>query len=286
MNYIPSPSVGVPPTATPRRKFRLTEKSENRLHANGWPKSVEHVRIGGVPVALLTTDQWLDLLLSDCRETRLNQRRPRYHSAANGHVISEYARNPQLRATLEQADAIAADGMPMVLFSRLIAKSVPSRAATTDLFHDIAALAQREKLTMYFLGASEKENRLAVENVRRLYSDAVVAGRHHGYFSEEEEPAIVDAIRQARPDILWIGLGLPRQEYFALKHRESLMGVTWIKTCGGLFNFLSGTNSRAPRWMQNAGLEWLYRIFLEPRRLMWRYLVTGMHATWLMLKLR
>lgn len=264
----------------------LADNFEKRLHADSWVTPVDHIRIGGVPVAPLSTRQWLDLLISDYHDTQLNHRLPRYHSAANGQVISEYARNSRLRATLEQADAIAADGMPLVLFSRLTGQSVPNRAATTDLFHDIAALAQREKLTMYFLGGSEDENRVAVENVGRLYSDAVIAGRRHGYFSVGEEPAIIEEIRNARPDILWIGLGVPRQEYFALQYREALTGVTWIKTCGGLFNFLSGTNSRAPRWMQMTGLEWLYRTMLEPRRLMWRYLVTNIHAAWLMVTVR
>lgn len=264
----------------------MAEKSEKRLHANNWVNPVDQIRIGGVPIAPLSTHQWLELLLSDYNETRLNSQLPRYHSAANGQVISEYARNPQLRATLEQADAIAADGMPIVLFSRLTGRSVSDRAATTDLFHDIAAFAQREKLTMYFLGGSEEENRLAVENVGRLYSGAVIAGRHHGYFSLGEELSIVAGIRRTNPDILWIGLGVPRQEYFALQYREALGGVTWIKTCGGLFNFLSGTNSRAPRWMQKTGLEWLYRTILEPRRLAWRYLVTNIHAAWLMVTVR
>lgn len=270
----------------PPGEFRLAKQSEKRLHANSWLNPVDHIRIGGVPIAPLSTRQWLDLLLSDYHETRLNNHLPRYHSAANGQVISEYARNPQLRATLEEADAIAADGMPLVLFSWLTGRCVPDRAATTDLFHDIAALAQREKLTMYFLGGTEKENRAAVENVGKLYGDAVIAGRHHGFFAVADEPAIIAEIMQTKPDILWIGLGVPRQEYFALKNREALAGVTWIKTCGGLFNFLSGTNSRAPRWMQKTGLEWLYRTILEPRRLLWRYMVTNVHAAWLMVTVR
>lgn len=285
MNYSTPASVEAPPMKAPG-EFQLTEKSGKRLDAAAWSGPIYHVRIGGVPVAPLSTDQWLDLLLSDYHETRLGRCLPRYHSAANGQVISEYARNPKLRATLEQADAIAADGMPLVFFSRWINRPVPVRAATTDLFHDIAAFAVREKLTMYFLGSSEQENCAAVETVRRLYSDAVIAGRHHGYFSIADEPAIIESIRKAKPDILWIGLGLPRQEYFALQCRDALAGVTWIKTCGGLFNFLSGTNSRAPRWMQKIGLEWLYRTTLEPRRLAWRYLTTNVHAAWLMVRLR
>ena len=105
----------------------------------------------------------------------------------------------------------------------------------------------------------------------------------HGFFTDADLDGVVDGIRAARPDVLWIGVGRPRQERLAVELRDRLTGVTWIKTCGGLFDFLSGRASRAPDWMQRLGLEWLYRMGLEPRRLFWRYAVTNPHAIYRML---
>jgi N-acetylglucosaminyldiphosphoundecaprenol N-acetyl-beta-D-mannosaminyltransferase len=133
------------------------------------------------------------------------------------------------------------------------------------------------------LGGSPEALRKATVNVRRLYPGLKLVGSRHGYFRPEEEDAIVAEIEAARPDILWVAMGAPREQRFAVKNRERLTGIGVIKTSGGLFDFLSGERSRAPSWMQAAGLEWLYRMLLEPRRLFVRYAVTNPHAAYLLL---
>jgi exopolysaccharide biosynthesis WecB/TagA/CpsF family protein len=114
-----------------------------------------------------------------------------------------------------------------------------------------------------------------------------VALKHRGTAQhlrrQGDEERIIDTINRARPDILWLGLGAPAEQSFAIRHRDRLRGVGLIKTSGGLFDFLSGKNARAPDWMQNAGLEWAYRIYLEPRRLAGRYRMTNPHAQFLLL---
>jgi exopolysaccharide biosynthesis WecB/TagA/CpsF family protein len=108
-------------------------------------------------------------------------------------------------------------------------------------------------------------------------------GHRHGYFSRDQEPAIVRSINLARPDILWIGMGAPAEQQFVIRNRQHLRGVGIIKTAGGLFDFLSGRARRAPPWMQTAGLEWAFRTMLEPRRLAGRYMMTNPHALFLLL---
>jgi N-acetylglucosaminyldiphosphoundecaprenol N-acetyl-beta-D-mannosaminyltransferase len=103
------------------------------------------------------------------------------------------------------------------------------------------------------------------------------------YMSADEEGAVVDEINAAAPDILWIGMGVPREISFSTRHRDKLTNVGLIKTSGGLFDFLSSKNSRAPAWMQTTGLEWLYRLSLEPKRLFRRYASTNLHAAYLLL---
>jgi N-acetylglucosaminyldiphosphoundecaprenol N-acetyl-beta-D-mannosaminyltransferase len=256
------------------------------LLAESWPAPVAPVIVGGLPVAPLTTRQWVELMLSDHEFVRNRGGAPRYHSAVNGNVLSVNATNAEFSAALREADALAADGVPILFGARLFGRvGIPDRAATTDLFHDLARAAEAEGLSMYFLGGTEKENRAAVAEVRRQYPGLRIAGRHDGYFDIGEEAKLMREITGARTDILWVGLGVPREDIFVVRNRAGLQGVTWIKTCGGLFNFLSGSRSRAPLWMRRSGLEWLYRLALEPRRLFRRYFFTNFHALWLMMRL-
>ena len=123
-----------------------------------------------------------------------------------------------------------------------------------------------------------------MRRARALYPELDIVGYNSGYLRRDgDEDRIIETINEARPDILWLGLGVPREQEFAMRNRDRLRGVGLIKTSGGLFDFLSGKNSRAPAWMQQVGLEWAYRIYLEPRRLAGRYLMTNPHALFLLL---
>jgi exopolysaccharide biosynthesis WecB/TagA/CpsF family protein len=197
------------------------------------------------------------------------------------------ARDGKVRGLFEAADLIHADGTPLVFASRMrAALPLPERVATTDLFHDVAARAPAVDATFYLLGATDEVIVRAAENVRRMYPRLTVVGHRSGYFSADAESDVVAEINAARPDILWVGMGAPAEQRFSLRHRARLANVGLIKTSGGLFDFLSGRNSRAPFWMQAMGLEWAYRMALEPRRLAWRYLTTNPHAAYLLLTSR
>ncbi|HCD84769.1 MAG TPA: glycosyltransferase, partial [Agrobacterium sp.] len=107
-----------------------------------------------------------------------------------------------------------------------------------------------------------------------------------GYFKRDEEEAILSDIVASQTDILWVGFGIPLEQRFVSRNLDRLSGIAVIKTCGGLFDFLAGKNSRAPQWMQDMGLEWLYRAMLEPKRLGKRYLLTNPIAIYSLLKHR
>ena len=189
-----------------------------------------------------------------------------------------------VRELFAAADVIHADGQPMVLASRLLCRHpLPERVATTDLFHDVAERSVLAGATFFMLGATRDSLTSAERNVRRRYPGLRLVGAHHGYFGACEEDEIVDLVNTARPDILWVSLGAPREQAFCARNRERLTGVGVVKTSGGLFDFLSGDRSRAPDWMQVAGLEWLYRLRLEPRRLFRRYALTNPHALFLLM---
>ena len=127
-------------------------------------------------------------------------------------------------------------------------------------------------------GADEISNLVATQKTQERYPDLKIAGRRNGYFSKDEEAEIVAEINDLKPDILWVSMGVPREQRFIREHIDSLKNVGVIKTSGGLFDFLSERNSRAPNWMQSAGLEWAYRAMQEPKRLGPRYLLTNPQA--------
>jgi exopolysaccharide biosynthesis WecB/TagA/CpsF family protein len=241
--------------------------------------------IGGLPIAMIDRAESAQLMVDIALARRNTSRAPLIFTSANGQVLSMCARRAGMRELFLKADLIHADGMPLVFVSRLFHKTpLLERVATTDLFHDVAPVAQRRGARIFFLGAAKSVVDQATRHVRTLYPDLNIVGHGSGYLRRQgDEDRIINDINGARPDILWLGLGAPAEQDFAVRNRERLHGVGLIKTSGGLFDFLSGKNSRAPAWMQNAGLEWAYRIYLEPRRLAGRYLMTNPHALFVLL---
>jgi N-acetylglucosaminyldiphosphoundecaprenol N-acetyl-beta-D-mannosaminyltransferase len=239
---------------------------------------VPWVAIGGLPIAAIGREQSAQLMIEAALARRGSGRQPLLITSANGQVISMCARDAEVRGLFLAADLIHADGMPLVWASRLKTRApLPERVATTDLFHDIARVAPSRGATFYLLGAAPE----VIE--QEQYPQLTIAGYRHGYFDPEETSEIIGEIDACAPDVLWIGMGAPAELALALHLRTRLTTVGLIKTSGGLFDFLSGRNRRAPMWMQSAGLEWLYRLALEPRRLLYRYLTTNPHALFLLL---
>ena len=243
----------------------------------------ETVTLGGMRISVIDRAQSAAQLTAIARGRRRGPPPPVFTSA-NGEVIARAAMNPAIARLFAGADQIVADGQPLVFASRWLCRTpLPERVATTDLFHDTARLAQEQGLSFYLLGATEAENARAEAAVTAAYPRLRIAGRSHGYLSGDELEARVEEINRLAPDVLWVALGVPREQEFARDYAHRLGNVGVIKTAGGLFNFLSGKNRRAPDWMQAIGLEWLWRMALEPSRLLPRYLTTNPIAMFLLL---
>ena len=245
-----------------------------------WPL----VEVCGLRVSASTLrDAALDMV-DYCRGER-RRALPVVSTSVNGQVISLCAADARVQALFAEADVIHCDGQPLVMLSRLLGRqSIPERVATTDLYPATAALAAARGVTFYLLGATPEVNAEAVARSRAAHPGLRIVGASHGYLTPDAEAAVVAEIARLKPDILWVALGAPREQEFCRRHRESLAGVGVIKTSGGLFDFLAGAKRRAPVALQRAGLEWLFRLALEPRRLFLRYLVTNPHALLVMLR--
>ena len=174
--------------------------------------------------------------------------------------------------------------MPIVFASRLLCKNeIPERVATTDFVLTAAEAAVAHGTRFYFLGGKPGVAEEAASNLRALFPALQIVGIRNGYFSADEVDAICKDIREAGTDVLWVGMGSPRQEEFAVANMRKLSGVAWVRTCGGLFDHYVSTARRAPLWMQRWGLEWVHRARLEPFRLGLRYLWTNPVALFFLL---
>ena len=241
------------------------------------------VMLGGLTTACLSRDSLAQMMLMDCLESRANPlRQPKLVFASNGHAIAMAAQDEAFRFTFEQADIIHADGQAAVFASHLTSTPIPERSATTDMIHDAARVAAQHGLRFFLLGATEEANAQCARKLKQMYPGLNIVGRHHGYFGELDEDELCDEINLTQPDVIWVGLSVPREYEFAVRNKTRLR-AGWLVTCGGCFNFVTGAYARAPQWMQALGLEWLFRLMREPRRLFWRYAVTNPLAIYLLL---
>jgi exopolysaccharide biosynthesis WecB/TagA/CpsF family protein len=194
------------------------------------------------------------------------------------HVVRLY-KNPALRQAHAEATICIADGMPVVMASRALGRGLKERVAGADLLPDVCEMAAREGRSLFILGGLDGVAERAAHNLRARYPGLRIAGTYSPPFGFERDPAecrrIVERINRARPDVLAVGLGCPKQELWITQYRgEMQFGVALC--IGAAIDFAAGNLARAPKWMQQWGLEWLYRILQEPRRLWKRYLVDDM----------
>jgi N-acetylglucosaminyldiphosphoundecaprenol N-acetyl-beta-D-mannosaminyltransferase len=260
----------------------MPERRQNLL-GRALTSGIPRVTLGGLRLAVLDMEQTANFMIAAVSQRR-RAARPLYLTSANGEVLSRCATEPRTERLFRAADLISADGQPLVTISRLKSRTpLPQRVATTDLFHVVARKAQIAGLSFYLFGADERENAAAVANIRKIYPGLRIAGACHGYLRGAALRAKVEEIDRLAPDYLWVGLGVPHEQAFVEQFAPQLRNVGVIKTAGGLFNYLSGSRRRAPRWMQHFGLEWTWRVLIEPRRLFWRYLTTNPRALYLLL---
>lgn len=197
---------------------------------------------------------------------------PHQHVGINAALLVESERNAELRRVIEGCDLISADGMSAVLVGLLFGTRLPERVAGVDLFQRLVEAAHRDGSSVYFLGATDE----VVERVAAVFSERHpglrIAGYHNGYWDDDQE--VVSAVRAAHPDYLFLAIPSPRKELWLNRHRDAL-GVPFAMGVGGSFDVIVGKVRRAPRWVQNVGFEWAWRLGQEPRRMWRRYLFSN-----------
>lgn len=192
------------------------------------------------------------------------------------------ARNePRLREILEGADLVTADGVGILWAARRAGRRLPERVTGIDLMMALVRRAAASGWRVFLLGAAPGVAAEAARRLQELYPNLAIAGWEHGFWRPEEEPRVVAAVKRARPQLLFVALGAPRQEEWIARHLPALGPVVAVGV-GGSFDVLAGRVRRAPALLRRLNLEWLGRLVMQPRR--WRRMLVLPKFAWLVLR--
>lgn len=221
------------------------------------------IRILDIPIAAITMQEAVNYALS----FSIN-RENKAHTimTPNAEIVMRAQKDEELKEALLSADLLIPDGSGLVWASKSLGKSFPERVAGIDLMSSLLGEAAQRGYTVYFLGAKEKVVRKAKKKAEEKWPGLVISGFHHGYFSFEDNEKVVDSIHAAAPDILFVGMGAPRQEKW-IAMNQSKLHVPLVMGVGGSFDVISDKSMRAPIWMQKIGMEWFFRLIKEPKRI-------------------
>jgi N-acetylglucosaminyldiphosphoundecaprenol N-acetyl-beta-D-mannosaminyltransferase len=220
------------------------------------------IDILGIPVDNVSMDEALSKVESFLEENRVHT-----VYTPNSEIMMAAWRDPHLKKLLCEADLLVPDGAGVVLASKILGSPLKERVAGFDLTNRLFAFAKEKETAFFFCGGKPGVAEEAVKNLLSRNINIQVRGVRNGYFNEDEEDEIINDINSSGADILLVALGAPRQEKWIHKNRDKLK----VKICigvGGTFDVLAGRSTRAPKFFQKNGLEWLYRLYKEP----WRFI--------------
>jgi N-acetylglucosaminyldiphosphoundecaprenol N-acetyl-beta-D-mannosaminyltransferase len=184
----------------------------------------------------------------------------------NSEILVDAVKDPKLGDILNHGQLVIPDGIGVVIASRFYRKPLKEKVAGVDLMSKMLEQTAARGGRVYLLGATQESVEAAAANIKERYEPISIAGIRDGYFSEEEEEDIIEEINNSKADLLLVGLGAPKQEKFIYRHKDQLQ-VKIAIGIGGSIDILSGRKKRAPEFYQKAGLEWLYTLLMQPKRI-------------------
>jgi len=242
-----------------------TTSSPAPAHAVARPQS----RIFDIPIDLGQPDELLRTIAGWAGAGG-----PRRVMYVNAHVLNQSQERPELRTALRDADLVYCDGYGVRVAAKALDLPVPHRMTGADWIWSLADLCERSGRSVYLLGSEPGIAREACARLSRRHPSLRIAGAHHGFFEVGSNHAerVVEDINARRPDILLVGMGTPKQELWVQRY-AALLEVDVLWTVGALFDYVSGRVPRAPAWLADNGLEWIFRLGVEPQRMWRRYLL-------------
>lgn len=232
------------------------------------PEQRKQIRLMNVPFDVVTMPQTLDRIGG-----MIASKLPHYLATANVDFLVQTRTDSELRRILNEAHLVVCDGTPLVWLSRLLRRGLPERVAGSDLVPQLLERAERQGWRVFFLGGEPRALSRAVRNVEAKHPNIHIVGSYSPPFApldKMDHEGICERVRVAKPDLLLVSFGCPKQEKWIARNHAALEVPVSIGV-GATIDFLAGTVKRAPRWMQVGGMEWIYRLAQEPRRLLKRY---------------
>ncbi len=225
------------------------------------------IRILDTIIDVLNMDDTIKLV-----EKYVIQKEPLHLMGVNADKINAINTNERLKQIVNSCGIINADGASVIKASKFLGKQLPERVAGIDLMLKLTALSAEKGYSVYLLGAKQEVVEKTAEELKKKHNHLQLLGFHNGYFQESDWPAISDEIKKIRPDFVFVGITSPKKEYL-IEYLQDHGNDSVFMGVGGSFDVISGQIKRAPNWMQICGLEWLFRVIQEPRRLFKRYFV-------------
>lgn len=224
------------------------------------PNPPDSVNLLGMRVDRVTMETVLQLV-----EDYINSRKPHHIVTADASMVVTATQDPEFARIVAASDLVTPDGAGILWATRRMGTPVPAKVSGVDLSAKLIALSGEKNWNVFLFGAAPGVAEAAAQQMRERYPNANIVGVRDGYFKPEDEPQIIETIRAAKTDILLVALGIPKQEKFIFRNKTA-MGVPVCIGVGGTLDVFSGTVKRAPVWIQNIGLEWLYRTASDPKR--------------------
>ena len=219
------------------------------------------IKILGVPVHPYTMKGAVEKILE-----RVSQSKKTFVVTANAEIIMMGQSDDEYMEILNNAALVLPDGAGTVWAGRKLGYEVPERVAGYDLFLNLMTEAAQMKLKVFFFGSAPGVAEEAKQKCEMLYPGVSIVGCRDGYFKEEDNLAIVEEINNSGADLLFVALGAPKQEKWLTKFQD-ILKPSLLMGIGGSFDVVAGKMERAPKWMQDASLEWLFRLYKQPSRL-------------------
>ena len=232
-----------------------------------------------IPIDAITMQETLERV-----ENAIVANKNIHHTVVNAGKVVLMQTDKELKKSVIDADIINADGKAVVWAANFLGKKIPERVAGIDLMEELVQRSFEKGYKSFFFGAKEEVVTKLVNIYNKQYSEDIIAGYRNGYFEKEDEEKIALQIAESGANILFVAMTSPKKEIFLNTYKNNLQNVNFIMGVGGSFDVIAGKVKRAPVWMQNSGLEWLYRVIQEPKRMWKRYLFGNTSFIWLVIK--
>ena len=228
---------------------------------------MQTVEVLGVRVACLTLSQMLSLVVEWTHSSQL-----RSVAYANAHSLNLASRTPDFKALLRQTDLVYADGISVVWAARFLYGARLQKMTGRAWIEDFCAVAEQHALRLYLLAGQPGVAEAAAQRLRQRWPALKIVGCADGFFAQKSASQVLEEIQLAHPHLLFLGMGSPQQEAWVAQHRQQISApVCW--SVGALFDYLAGREAPVPNWLDRLGLEWLWRLGLDPRRKWQRYVL-------------